>query len=216
MSARSTNTPDEPPPGTGSADKPPVEVPLVEATPENFTPYGRIERSFDRAEVEIVTWPAQGWRPVDPGTGNEGGVTEGRFEVWWEGDILRGRNTAVGGDYVLGRGADAVVKGARPSVLIRHANYHPDGGQVFFPRNREPFVMPLALPGDDVRPEHFVAFYCDGTFGVNIHPGIWHEAVFPLAEKASFDDKQGRVHARISCDFVDEFGVYLSIPLRRP
>lgn len=216
MSVRSTKAPDRRPQKTGSPGARPVEVPVVGATPESFAPYGRIERSFAGAEVEIVTWPAQGWRPVDPGTGDEGGVTEGRFEVWWEGHILRGRNTAVGGDYVLGHAPDAVARGAPSSVLIRHANYHPDGGQVFFPRNQEPFVIPLALPGDDVRPEHFVAFYCDGTFGVNIRPGIWHEAVFPLAGKTSFDDKQGRVHARISCDFVDEFGVCLSIPLRRP
>jgi hypothetical protein len=31
-----------------------------------------------------------------------------------------------------------------------------------------------------------------------------------------FDDRQGRVHARVSCHFVEEFGKYLSVPLRAP
>jgi len=33
---------------------------------------------------------------------------------------------------------------------------------------------------------------------------------------AEFDDRQGRVHARVSCHFPEEFGAYLSVPLRRP
>ncbi len=198
------------------------EVPLVAATPESFRDFGRIETSLQAAEVEIVTWPAPGWRPVDPGTGDEGGVVEGRFEFWWAGDVLRSRNHALGRDYVLGWATDPAAASeeaaatARTSVLIGHANYHPDGGQVFFPRDGTPFVAPLALPGDDLRPEHFVAFYCDGSFGININPGVWHEAVFPLSDRATFDGKQGRVHARISCDFVEEFGLYLRVPLKQP
>ncbi len=38
----------------------------------------------------------------------------------------------------------------------------------------------------------------------------------PLAEQASFDDKQGKVHARVSVNFIEDFGVLLSVPLRRP
>ncbi len=49
-----------------------------------------------------------------------------------------------------------------------------------------------------------------------MHPGVWHEAVVPLAAQASFDDKQGRVHARISVNFIEDFGTLLSVPLRRP
>ena len=74
----------------------------------------------------------------------------------------------------------------------------------------------LALPGDDVKADDFVAFYCDGRQGLYIDPGVWHEAVVPLAGRAAFDDRQGRVHARVSCNFVEEFGAYLSVPLRKP
>ena len=46
-------------------------------------------------------WPAQGSRPVDPDSGDEGGTTEGVFISEWKGDILYGRNQAVDGHYIL-------------------------------------------------------------------------------------------------------------------
>lgn len=58
--------------------------------------------------------------------------------------------------------------------------------------------------------------YLKPGWGLYIHPGVWHEAVFPLSPRARFFDKQGRVHARISCHFPEEFGVFLSVPLREP
>ena len=43
-----------------------------------------------------------------------------------------------------------------------------------------------------------------------------HGAVVPLDDEAEFLDRQGRVHARVSVDFVKEFGCYLAAPMRRP
>ncbi|MSP89469.1 MAG: ureidoglycolate hydrolase [Alphaproteobacteria bacterium] len=198
------------------------ELPLVRATPETLEGYGRLIPDYATCPIEIVRWPARGWRPVDSDTGDEGGTTEGIFEFWWRGDMLYGRNGAVGDTYLFGWNRDPAearedrADASRTQVLLWHANYHPDGGQVFFPREKVPFVVPLALPGDDVTPDKFTAFWFDGSAGLYIHPNVWHEAVFPLAERTSFHDKQGRVHARISVDFAREFGVYLSVPLRRP
>ncbi len=198
------------------------KLPLVEATPESLEGYGCLVAEPEAQAIEIVTWPQPGWRPLDPGTGNEGGTTEGTFAFWWAGDLLYGRNEAVGGEYHLGWACEPAAASAeaptapRERVLIYHANYHPDGGQMFFPLDGKPFVSPLALPGDDVRPEHFKAFYFDGTQGLYIHPGVWHEAVFPLADQARFFDRQGKVHARISCDFEQEFGCLLEVPLISP
>jgi len=198
------------------------ELPLVKATPDSLKGYGLLSDEYEKTDIEIVTWPAQGWRGVDINTGNEGGTTEGVFQFWWQGDYLYGRNTAVNDEYLLGWTClpEAASKDNaeldRSQVLLYHANYHPDGGQLFFPKDKTPFVVPLALPGDDVTPEDFVAFYFDGSQGLYIHPGVWHEAVFPIAESAEFLDKQGKVHARISCNFVKEFGVYLATPLRVP
>ena len=80
------------------------------------------------------------------------------------------------------------------------------------PNNQEenkPYICPLALPTDDIEPEHFKAFYCEGSKGLYIHPNIWHEGVFPITEKQSFQGKQGKVHARVSIDLKEEFNKYI-------
>ncbi|MFT5502864.1 MAG: ureidoglycolate lyase [Gammaproteobacteria bacterium] len=205
-----------------ASDKPSLDlfsVPLVEATEQSVEGYGCLvdDPGF---EIEIVTWPAQGWRSVDEGTGNEAGAVEGIFYGNWTGDVLMGRNDAVSGHYVLGWSTDPQSASAtsqtteRDKVLLWHMNYHPDGGQLFFPQQKKPFVVPVALPGDDFKPEKVIAFWCDGSQGLYIHPGIWHEGIFPVEDEQSFLDRQGRVHARVSCDIGEEFGVYLSVPLR--
>jgi ureidoglycolate lyase/seryl-tRNA synthetase len=194
-------------------------VPLLVATDRSLRGYGRLVADFATAAVTIVTWPQPGWRPIVAGTGNEGGIVEDSFVMERRGEVQHAVNRAVGRSYITGWFADpAVASEARePADLSRiythEANYHPDGGQVFSPRDGAPFVALLAKPGDDVRPEDFAAFYCNGEFGIHIDPGVWHQPVFPLAPTARFDDKQGRVHACIAVDFVSEFGCYLEVPL---
>lgn len=197
-----------------------IEVPLIRATKETFKNFGHLVTDFEKEQVIIETWPAPGWRRVEEGTGNEGGVTSGKFIFEHLGQCFNAHNHAVNGNYISGWFSDpASAVMDKPavsyeSVYVREANYHPDGGQVFYPTDGSPFVALLALPGDDISPNDFVAFYCDGSFGIQILPNIWHQPVFPLTEKAEFDGKQGRVHACIACDFVKEFGCYLSVPLK--
>ena len=199
-----------------------TDVPLIEATAKSVKDYGHLVDDPESCEIEIVTWPAQGWRPVDQETGNQGGTVEGVFRGEWRGDVLMGTNDAVGGHYVLGWSTDPQFASsesqtvARDQVLLWHFNYHPDGGQLFFPLEKKPFVVPVALAGDDLTPDKVIAFWCDGSQGIYIHPGIWHEGVFPVEDELDFLDRQGRVHARISCDIGEEFGVYLSVPLKHP
>ena len=50
-----------------------VTIPIVEATEESLAGYGHIVRDTDEVEIEIVRWPAQGHREVDPDSGDEGG-----------------------------------------------------------------------------------------------------------------------------------------------
>lgn len=196
-----------------------VRIPVFEATDLNLEGYGRlVHRDPENHPVEIVRWPAQGWRMVDQGTGDEGGTTEGTFHAEWKGDVLYGRNEAVGGHYILGYGCDperALESHARDPdrILLWHANYHPDGGQLFFPLEPHPFLVPLALPGDDITPEDFVCFRFDGSCGLYIHPNIWHEGVFPVRGQQRFYDRQGAVHARVSVDFPAEFRVMLEVEI---
>lgn len=195
-----------------------VSVPVVRATPESLEGYGCLVDSPEDFKIQIVRWPAQGWRPVDPDTGDEAGTTEGVFISEWRGDILYGRNEAVGGHYILGYGVEPTKarddhSEAPKHLMLWHANYHPDGGQLFFPLEHRPFLVPLALPGDDIQPDHFVAFWFDGSQGLYIHPNIWHEGVFSLTGAQRFFDRQGAVHARVSVDFPREFGCVLDIDL---
>src|SRR5262249_12247381 len=150
---------------TLTANRPPraglriVDVPMRPTTPSTFAGFGRIVTSFANAAVDIVAWPVSGRRPLDAGTGVGGGVTTGPFKMRWKGDVLYADNHAVGGHYVTGwarapeEASEERATVPRVRVLTHEANYHPDGGQIFFPRYGAPFVALLALPGDDVRPE---------------------------------------------------------------
>ena len=195
---------------------------LVEATRESLAGYGHLVEEPRTFPIEIVRWPAQGWRAIDKNSGDQGGVTEGLFEFRWRGATLYARNHAVGDSYLFGwstwpeeAAADRPAQ-PRQRALIWRANYHPDGGQLFYPLHGQSFVVPLALPGDDVTPEKFTTFWCDGRSALYLHPNVWHGAIVPFDDEAEFLDRQGRVHARVSVNFVTEFGCYLGAPLHRP
>ncbi len=198
------------------------DTPLVVASEASLAGYGRLVDDPQACRIEIVRWPAQGWRSIDANSGDQGGVVEGLFEFWWKGETLFARNNAVGDSYLFGwstwpeQASAEHSEKARERALIWRANYHPDGGQLFYPLNGKSFVVPLALPGDDVKPESFVTFWCDGRRGLYLHPNVWHGAVVPHADEAQFLDRQGRVHARVSVNFVKEFGCYLGSPLTTP
>ena len=145
---------------------------------------------------------------------------EGVFVSEWQGDILYGRNEAVGGHYILAYGeppeAARTDHGRAPGrMLLWHANYHPDGGQLFFPLERAPFYVPLALPGDDVTAGAL------RVLPLRRQPGPLHPSRHlargrvRLAGKQRFFDRQGAVHARVSVDFAREFGCLLEAPIER-
>ena len=195
-----------------------VKMPVVDATAGSLEGYGYLVDDPAKCKIEIVRWPAQGSRPVDLDTGDQGGTTTGTFISEWKGDIRYGRNEAVGGHYILAYGeeperADPGHSRDPERILLWHANYHPDGGQLFFPLDNKPFLVPLALPGDDIEPQKFVCFRFDGSRGLYIHPNIWHEGVFAISASQRFFDQQGAVHARVSVDFAREFGCLLEAPL---
>ena len=197
------------------------ETPLVVADDDSLRGYGCLVDEPRKFAIEIVRWPAQGSRPIDANSGDQGGVTEGLFEFWWKGETLYARNDAVGDSYLFGwsNWPEEAGKGApalRERALVWRANYHPDGGQLVYPVHGQAFVAPLALPGDDITPERFVTFFCDGSRGLYVHPNVWHGPFVPFDDHAEFHDRQGRVHARVSVDFPKEFGCYLAAPLQRP
>ncbi|VDI12781.1 Hypothetical predicted protein [Mytilus galloprovincialis] len=193
----------------------PYQVPIMVANEKNLKGYGTIVTDFEKEKVEIAPWPVSGKRKLHPGTGSLGGTRSGEFICKWEGDACQAINKGVDDTvYITGRLPTGIQIQNRTHLLVREANYHPDGGQVFFPRDKDPFIALLALPGDDVKPEDFVAFYFDGSFGIQMYTHIWHQAVIPINDRSVFLTKQAASYACVDVDTIDEFGKYLSVPLK--
>jgi ureidoglycolate lyase len=198
------------------------EAPVIVATDTTLKGYGCLVHDAKTFPIKIVRWPAQGRRPIEQNSGDQGGVDEKLFEYGWKGETLYARHRAVGASQVFNwtnspnATATRRSNGVRECALIWRATYHPDGGQLFSPVRRHPYIALLALPGDDVTPEQFVAFRCDGSSVLYIHPNIWHAPPVPLDDKAEFFSRYGRVHACVSIDLVKQFDCYVAAPLRSP
>ena len=201
------------PPLPSGLDVRPVRI-IEASSPEASNLAVVVEGDPSAFDVPIVPWPISGSRPLDPGTGVDGGIAEGRFTTEWIDGRLICRNEAVGGQYVIGFAAD---DGDFPAAVdLWHLNYHPDGGQLFASVDGEPFVVPVAPAGDDPDLESAVGLYSDGSVAICVLPSVWHEGAYPTAGNASFLSRQGRIHARISADLANEFGVLLRLRLHEP
>jgi Ethanolamine utilization protein EutJ (predicted chaperonin) len=93
------------------ADLARVTMPVVDATAATLEGYGYLVDDPAKCKIEIVRWPAQGTRAVDLDTGDQGGTTTGTFVSEWKGDVLYGRNEAVGGHYILAYGDEPALRG---------------------------------------------------------------------------------------------------------
>jgi len=209
------------------------EVPLELATDESLRGLGYLVRNPEDFTVEgrsfeIVPWPHRGWRKLDPGTGDEAGTTEGDFEVEWRGDFFCGRNLAIAtknNTYLDGLGTlpEHASEASSPrgdAIYLWMSDHHPDGGQLFWPREPVPFVVCLGpnTKGDDIKPEDMRAFRVPEGLGIYIHPGTWHNGIYVAPEHTTggprrFLTRQGRIHARISCSWAAEFNKLLRVPL---
>ncbi|MHB8723131.1 MAG: ureidoglycolate lyase, partial [Steroidobacteraceae bacterium] len=104
-------------------------TPIVVASAASLRGYGTLVDDPGTFPIEIVRWPARGWRPIDANTGDQGGVTEGVFEFCWKGETLYARNNAVGDSYLFGWSNWPEQAAAEPALrpreraLIWRANY---------------------------------------------------------------------------------------------
>lgn len=191
-----------------------VDVELEEATDAALAAVGaRLIHSADEVSVangnfDIVKWPVQGWRALDPDTGHEAGTTEGPFAVHWEGDYFFGHNLSIASSnnyYLDGLATVPEVAQHLPHIATppahasalphdgetaqeKETHYiylwmtdkHPDGGQLFWSDQGVPFTVCLgpAGVGDDVRPEHMRAFAVPAGKGVYFGPNTWHNGVY--------------------------------------
>jgi len=173
-------------------------------------------------QVPVEPWPVLGNRVLDPGTGVGGGVAEGMFRSWWQSGQLWATNEAIGGRYVIGLATPPedrdswLLAGSEPEqVLLWHLNYHPDGGQLFASVDGKPFLVPAVPAGPDPDLSQAVAIRSDGSVGICLRAGVWHDGVYPESGDGEFLTRQGSVHARVSASLATEFGCLLRVPLLR-
>jgi hypothetical protein len=151
------------------------EIKIVEATEETLRGYGRIERDFPSAKIEIVRWPAQGWRPVDADTGDQGGTTEGIFSFSWKGEVLYGRNDAVTTTLIgWSRDPGEPAQRARRCCACWVARQlSSDGGQVLSAERR--FLHRAAgAAGRRHRAREVHRLLLRRQLRIYFHPGVWH------------------------------------------
>jgi ureidoglycolate lyase len=87
----------------------------------------------------------------------------------------------------------------RRTPIIRWMEYHCKHTQTFIPLAGRPFIMVLGAPTrrrpdggmDETRPDlpdlsSVRGFYFDGTAGICMHIGTWHEVPFPLLDQTNF------------------------------
>ena len=183
-------------------------VPIIIANKETLKGYANIVYDYDNEKVINVIWPKITGRKIVENTGNEALPTEGFFHFEYKNNKLLATNYSVNnGSYEVGVINDN-------SIYVREANYHPCGGQIVFPTQNIPFLILLSKADDNIKPEDFIAFKCDGTFGIQILPNIWHQPIIPFVkDSAIFKNKQCSVHACVMVDTIEEFNVILKIYL---
>ena len=195
------------------------EVPIIHANKDNLKGYCNIVENYKNTNVINVKWPKNdGWRKLDHNTGDQALHTEGLFDFYYEDNYAKAVNHSVpNGNYITGIipiNEYTISKYDIPThIYTREANYHPDGGQVIYSFDNKPFMLLLSNKNDDIRPEDFICFFCDGSFGVQILPNIWHQPAYPLSKKSTFHNKQCSVHGCVSVDTVKEFNTLLKIKL---
>ena len=62
---------------------------------------------------------------------------------------------------------------------------HPEGSQAFLPMHQNPFLVVVA-PDLDGIPGTPRAFLTNGAQGINLHRGVWHGVLTPLADPGLF------------------------------
>lgn len=187
-------------------------VPIIIANKDTLKDYGNIVYDFENTNVINNTWPKHSGRPLDNNTGNQALATEGNFAFYYTQNYAKAHNYSVpNGDYITGIIPQTNIEQSIYNIYIREANYHPDGGQIIFPTNKTPFYLLLSKADDNIKPSDFVAFYCDGTFGIQILPYIWHQPAFPLINNTNFKNKQSSVHGCVTVDTLNEFNTLLCI-----
>ena len=69
---------------------------------------------------------------------------------------------------------------------VQVMEYHPFGSQLFYPVCEHPFLVLVAPPATELKPEKLELFISNGKQGVNYHKGTWHHYLLSLEDNADY------------------------------
>ncbi|MEZ5833532.1 MAG: ureidoglycolate lyase [Dongiaceae bacterium] len=152
-----------------------IQVPIHPLTREAFGPYGDVIQVAESRHYTIN----QGWAE--------------RYADMARLDLLEGDGTPNVG---------IVRAEPRPLPLkVKLMERHPMSSQLFIPLVPRPFLVLVAPPADQLRPENVVAFKTMAGQGVNYRRGVWHHPLIALDQSTDFlvVDRHGKEE---NCDEV--------------
>lgn len=71
-------------------------------------------------------------------------------------------------------------------IQIKLMERHPLASQAFMPMTTRPYLIVVAEPCEDLKPEDLKTFITNGHQGVNYARNVWHHPLLVLGEPASF------------------------------
>ena len=137
-----------------------IQIPIHPLTRAAFLPYGDVVQVAESRHYTIN----QGWAE--------------RYADTARLDLLAGEGTPTVG---------IVRAEPRPMPLkVKLMERHPMSSQLFIPLAPRPFLVLVAAPGDQLRPESVVAFKTIAGQGVNYGRGVWHHPLIALDQSTDF------------------------------
>ena len=89
-----------------------------------------------------------------------------------------------------------IISYDRKPFVIDHLNRHHQATQALVALASKPTLIVVAPPDVDFSDEKHLdtirAFVCDGSLGINLALGTWHEGPFPLGEHVDLVNVQGK------------------------
>jgi ureidoglycolate lyase len=97
---------------------------------------------------------------------------------------------------------------------VDHLEHHPYGSQAFIPLNSSPFIVVVAVAGDEPVGRDLHAFVTNGRQGINYHKGTWHHVLLTPYAAMRFIcvDRAGSGNNCIDFFFAEDQQLNLELP----
>ncbi len=112
-----------------------------------------------------------------------------------------------------------IIQMKHQGYRIRSLNHHRNSTQALIPLEGKACLLVVAPPDATFETaadlKRVRAFLCDGSVGVNIGLGTWHQALLPLGPSLKMVNIQGRNSTQdtYTCNFVKAFDSQIEVSL---